>query len=159
MLNRVTLQGRMVADPELRRTQSGTAVASFRLAVEQDFKDKETGQRKADFINCVAWRQPGEFAAKYFPKGSMAVVEGKLQTRDYTDKEGTRHFITEVNVDHIYFCGSKSDGSGSKPANNYGNQYGGSGYGAPQSAPAGGYGSQYGGGFTDISDSDEELPF
>lgn len=156
MLNKVVLQGRMVADPELRHTQSNTAVASFRLAVEQDFKDKETGQRKADFISCVAWRQTGEMAAKYFPKGSMAVVEGKLQTRDYTDKEGVRHFITEVNVDHIYFCGSKSDGNGgSKPANSYG----GSGYGAPQqSAPAGGYGSQYGG-FTDISDSNEELPF
>ena len=156
MLNRVTLQGRLVADPELRHTQSNLAVASFRLAVERDTKDKETGERKADFINCTAWKQTAELAARYFQKGSMAVVDGKLQVREYQDKEGARRFATEVNVTSIYFCGSKSDGNG---GNRQANSYGGPGYGAPQSAPAGGYGSQYGGGFTDISDSDEELPF
>ena len=80
MLNKIFLQGRLVADPELRHTQNGVAVASFRLAVDRDFKDRETGERKADFINVVAWRQTGEFVSRFLTKGRLAVVEGKLQT-------------------------------------------------------------------------------
>lgn len=89
MLNKIFLQGRLVADPELRHTQNGVAVASFRLAVDRDFKDRETGERKADFINVVAWRQTGEFVSRFLTKGRLAVVEGKLQTRDYTDRTAT----------------------------------------------------------------------
>ena len=86
MLNKIFLQGRLVADPELRHTQNGIAVASFRLAVDRDFKDRETGERKADFINIVAWRQTAEFVSRFLTKGRLAIVEGKLQTRDYTDR-------------------------------------------------------------------------
>ena len=92
MLNKIFLQGRLVADPELRHTQNGVAVASFRLAVDRDFKDRETGERKADFINVVAWRQTGEFVSRFLTKGRLAVVEGKLQTRDYTDRDGNRRY-------------------------------------------------------------------
>ena len=159
MLNKVTLQGRLVADPELRHTQSGTAVATFRLAVDRDFKDPETGQRKADFINCVSWKQAGEFVARNFTKGQMAVVEGKLQTRDYTDQNGNRHYITEVVTNNIYFCGSKQDGAA--PAGSSQGGYGSQGYGnAPgYGANASGYGSTSAG-FTDLGDVDDgELPF
>ena len=88
MLNRIILSGRLTRDPELRRTQSGIPVASFSLAVNRDFKDKATGETPVDFIDIVAWRHTGEFAANYFAKGSMAVVEGRLQIRDWTDREG-----------------------------------------------------------------------
>ena len=115
MLNKIFLQGRLVADPELRRTPSGVAVATFRLAVDRDFKDKETGERQADFINIVAWRQTGVFVNQYFSKGRMAVVEGKLQTRTYDDQEGNRRYITEVVADNVYFADSKRDGDGGKP--------------------------------------------
>lgn len=114
MLNKTFLQGRLVADPELRHTTTGVAVATFRLAVDRDFKDKQTGERQADFINVVAWRQTGEFVSRYFSKGRMAIVEGKLQTRTY-DKDGVRHYITEVVADNVYFGDSKRDGDvGSK---------------------------------------------
>lgn len=115
MLNKTFLQGRLVADPELRRTPNGVAVATFRLAVDRDFKDKQTGERKADFINVVAWRQTGEFVASYFRKGRMAIVEGKLQTRTYDDKDGVRRYATEVVADSVYFGDSKRDDGGSKP--------------------------------------------
>ena len=88
MLNKIFLMGRLTRDPELRRTQSGTAVASFSLAVDRDFKDKQTGEKATDFIDIVAWRSTGEFVSKYFTKGRMAVVEGRLQIRDWTDKDG-----------------------------------------------------------------------
>ena len=114
MLNRVTLMGRLVADPELRHTQGGIAFASFRLAVDRDFKDKETGERKADFINIVAWRQTAEFVSRFFSKGRMAVVEGKLQFREYTDKDGNRRYATEVVADNLYFADSKKDGDPSR---------------------------------------------
>ena len=107
MLNKIFLQGRLVADPELRHTQNGVAVASFRLAVDRDFKDRETGERKADFINVVAWRQTGEFVSRFLTKGRLAVVEGKLQTRDYTDRDGNRRYATEVVADNVYFGDSK----------------------------------------------------
>lgn len=89
MLNSVALQGRLVADPELRHTQQGTPVASFRLAVERDYKN-QSGGKDVDFINCVAWRGTAEFMTKYFSKGRMALVEGRLQMREYTDRDGNR---------------------------------------------------------------------
>ena len=115
MLNKIFLQGRLVADPDLRHTQSGVAVATFRLAVDRDFKDKETGERKADFINCVAWRGTGEFVAGYFRKGRMAIVEGKMQSRTYDDRDGNRRNTIEVVADNVYFGDSKRDDGGSKP--------------------------------------------
>ena len=114
MLNKTFLQGRLVADPELRHTTSGVAVATFRLAVDRDFKDKETGERKADFLSVVAWRQTAEFVSRYFSKGRLAIVEGKLQSRTY-DKDGVRQYITEVVADNVYFGDSKRDDGGSKP--------------------------------------------
>lgn len=126
MLNKVFLQGRLCQDPELRHTASGVAVASFGLAVERDFKDKETGEKKADFINVVAWRQTGEFVSKFFSKGRMAVVEGRLQVRDYTDRDGNRRTITEAVADNVYFGDSRKDGDGqtsySTPSSGYSNQ-------------------------------------
>ena len=112
MLNRIILSGRLTRDPELRRTQSGIPVASFSLAVNRDFKDKATGETPVDFIDIVAWRHTGEFAANYFTKGSMAVVEGRLQIRDWTDREGGRRRTAEGVASNIYFGGAakkKSD--------------------------------------------------
>lgn len=114
MLNKIFLQGRLVADLELRHTPNGVAVATFRLAVDRDFKDRETGERQADFFNIVAWRQTGVFVNQYFSKGRMAIVEGKLQTRNY-DKDGVRVYVTEVVADNVYFGDSKRDGDGGKP--------------------------------------------
>ena len=111
MLNKTFLQGRLVADPELRHTASGVAWASFRLAVDRDFKDKETGERQADFISVLAWRQTALFVEKYFSKGRMAIVEGKLQTRNY-EKDGVRVYVTEVVADNVYFGDSKRDDGG-----------------------------------------------
>ena len=112
MLNKTFLQGRLVADPELRHTTSGVAAATFRLAVDRDFKNKDTGERQADFITCVAWRQTALFVEKYFSKGRMAIVEGKLQTRTYDDKDGVRVYVTEVVADNVYFGDSKRDDGG-----------------------------------------------
>ena len=107
MLNRVVLMGRLGRDPDVRYTQSGTKVASFSLAVDRDFKDKATGERLTDWIDVVAWRQTAEFAGKWFRKGQMAVVEGRLQARDYTDRDGNKRRAVEIVADSIYFCGSK----------------------------------------------------
>ena len=106
MLNKIFLMGRLTRDPELNRTQGGTPVARFTLAVERDFKD-QNGQREADFIDCVAWRQSGEFVCKYFTKGRMAVVDGRLQLRDWTDREGNKRRSAEVGVDSVRFGDSK----------------------------------------------------
>ena len=108
MLNKIFIMGRLTRDPELRRTQTGTAVTSFTLAVDRDYKDKTSGERGTDFIDCVAWRQAGEFVSKYFTKGRMAVVEGRLQVRDWTDQQGNKRRSTEVVVDQIYFGDSKA---------------------------------------------------
>lgn len=108
MLNKVFMQGRLVADPELRRTPNGVSVASFRIAVDRDFKDK-SGERQADFVNVIAWRATGEFVSKFFSKGRMAIVEGKLQTRSYEDRDGNKRTATEVVADNIYFGDSKRD--------------------------------------------------
>ena len=117
MLNKIFIMGRLTRDPELRRTQSGTAVTSFTLAVDRDFKS-QSGEKETDFIDVVAWRSTGEFAAKYFAKGRMAVVEGRLQIRPWTDKEGNNRRSAEVIVDNMYFGDSKRDGDtgGARPA-------------------------------------------
>jgi len=110
MLNRIIIMGRLTRDPELRRTQSGTAVTSFTVAVDRDFKG-QNGERETDFIDVVAWRSSAEFVSKYFTKGHMAVVEGRLQLRDWKDKDGNNRRSAEVIADNVYFGGSKRDGS------------------------------------------------
>lgn len=106
MLNKIFLMGRLVRDPELRHTGSGTAVASFTLAVDRDYKT-QSGEKETDFIDIVAWRSTAEFVSKYFIKGRMAVVEGRLQIRDWTDKDGGRRRSAEVVADNVYFGDSK----------------------------------------------------
>ena len=148
MLNHITLMGRLVRDPELRRTGSGVAVASFRIAVDRDYAPKDGGERKADFIDCVAWRQTGEFISKYFAKGRMIVVDGRLEMRDWTDKEGNKRISAEVNVDNAYFGDSRRDGDGGNfapAALSYGS------YSAPASSPASD--------FAMLDDDDAQLPF
>ena len=109
MLNRIILMGRLTRDPELRHTQTGTPVASFSLAVDRDFKDKTTGEKSTDFIDIVAWRAAAEFVAKYFTKGRMAVVDGRLQIHDWKDKDGNNRHSAEVVADNIYFGDSRKD--------------------------------------------------
>ncbi len=157
MLNKVILMGRLVADPEAKQTPSGVSVTTFRIAVDRDFKNKQTGEKEADFINVVTWRYTAEFVAKYFSKGRMAVVEGRLQSRNYTDKEGNKRYITEVVADNVYFGDSKRDGDGGS--------YGG-GYTPRSTAPAaGGAAAAYdpvvppGDQFTELDDDDGNLPF
>lgn len=116
MLNRVVIMGRLTRDPELRHTQSGTSVASFCLAVDRDFKDKATGEKATDFIDIVAWRSSAEFVSRYFTKGRMAVVNGRLQTRTWKDKDGNNRKAVEVVADGIYFGDSKRDEAPSAPA-------------------------------------------
>ena len=109
MLNKIVIQGRLTKDPELRRTQSGTAVASATVAVDRDFKNQD-GNRDTDFIPIVAWKGTGEMLAKYFSKGRMIVVEGRFQLRDWTDKEGNKRRTAEIVADSVYFGDSKRDG-------------------------------------------------
>lgn len=111
MLNHMALQGRLCADPELRTTQSGTSVCSFRVAWSEKYKETETKL----FLNCTAWRGTGEMVSKYFSKGKEIVIEGKLSTRDWTDKDGNKRTSDELTVDHVHFCGPK-DSSGSVPS-------------------------------------------
>ena len=160
MLNKIFIMGRLTRDPELRRTQTGTPVASFSLAVDRDFKDKSTGERATDFIDVVAWRQTAEFVSRYFSKGRMAVVEGRLQIRDWTDKEGGKRRSAEVIADQIYFGDSKREGDGGSYSTGYGQDRG---YSAP-SAPAdpfGGYSAPPADGdqFSALSTDDGNLPF
>lgn len=167
MLNHIVLMGRLVRDPELRRTQSGIPVASFRIAVDRDYADKATGQRGADFIDIVAWRNTAEFVSKYFTKGRMAVVEGRLQIRDWQDKDGNKRYSAEVVADNIYFGDSKRDGDGGSyaPRSNSGYSSANSGY---SNSGYGNAGSQTGydapaapavSDFAELSDDDGELPF
>ena len=175
MLNHITIMGRLVRDPELRRTGSGVAVASFTVAVDRDFGGRDGGEKETDFIDCVAWRQTGEFVSKYFTKGRMIVVSGRLQIRSWTDKDGNKRRTAEVVADNCYFVDSKRDGdSGSSYGGNtyggnaYGNSYGNNnnygggnaynapapsygGYSAPASAPASD--------FAMLEDDDAQLPF
>ena len=162
MLNRIILMGRLTRDPELRHTQAGTSVASFSLAVDRDFKDKATGEKGTDFIDIVAWRQTAEFVSRYFAKGRMAVVEGRLQLRDWTDKDGNKRRTAEVLAEHVYFGDSKRDaeaGGYAAPSGGFGAPAG--GYAPPPAAPSGGYSAPMGGGdqFAELSDDDGELPF
>ena len=160
MLNHITIMGRLTRDPELRRTGSGIAVASFTVAVDRDFSGRDGGEKETDFIDCVAWRQTGEFVSKYFTKGSMIVVSGRLQIRSWTDKDGNKRRTAEVVADNVYFGESKRSNEGNSSYG--GNAYGSNSYAAP-AAPA------YGGGysapaapasdFAMLSDDDAQLPF
>ena len=109
MLNHITIMGRLTRDPELRRTGSGIAVASFTVAVDRDFSGKDGGEKETDFIECVAWRQTGEFVSKYFTKGRMIVVSGRLQIRGWTDKDGNKRRTAEVVADNCYFGDAKKE--------------------------------------------------
>ena len=133
-LNRIILQGRIGKDPELRTTPNGVAVASTVLAVDRDFKDKQTGEKVTDWIDVTAWRGAAEFLAKHFTKGRMAVVEGRLQMREWTDKEGNKRRNAEVVADNVYFGDSKRDDGGQRA----------------EQAPAG---------FYDVTDDGGDLPF
>lgn len=147
MLNHITLMGRLVRDVELRRTGSGVPVASFTVACDRDFADKNSGEKEVDFIDVVAWRSTAEFASKYFSKGRMAVVSGRLQIRNWTDKEGNKRRSAEVIADSVYFGDSKKDDSTGQ-AQNYNSgvgHYGGS------TAPASD--------FAMLDGDDSELPF
>lgn len=170
MLNRIIIMGRLGRDPELRRTPNGIPVASFSLAVDRDYKDKGTGERVTDWIDVVAWRQTAEFVSRYFTKGRMAVVEGRLHMRSWTDKDGNRRVSAEVQADNVYFGDSKRDGDGYGAAPSYGasyganasysagaNSYGGGSY----TPPAADYGApdQSASDFSVIDDVDGDLPF
>lgn len=158
MLNHIVIAGRLVRDPELRRTGSGIAVASFTVAVDRDFKAQD-GSRETDFFDCVAWRQTGEFVSKYFSKGRMIIVSGKLQNRDWTDKDGNKRRSAEIIADNCYFGESKKDSEGGSNANagGYGSsQYPETGemlrqYGAAVQYPGNDYGY--------IEEPDGQLPF
>ena len=136
MLNHITIMGRLTRDPEMRRTGNNIAVASFTVAVDRDFG--QNGQKETDFIDCVAWRQTGEFVSKYFSKGSMIVVSGRLQIRSWTDTEGNKRKTAEVVADNCYFGSSKKDSDGGygntgySGGNSYGDNYGGYGGGYPE---------------------------
>ena len=147
MLNHITIMGRLTRDPELRYTQSQTPVASFTLAVDRDFGSRDGGEKQTDFIDCVAWRQTAEFVSKYFTKGSMAVVSGRLQIRTWTDKEGNKRRNAEVVADNIYFADSKREGGEAVPARAYGESM----PSVPAAAPASD--------FAMLEDDDSQLPF
>lgn len=118
MLNKVVIMGRFTKAPELRRTGSGTAVTSFSLACDRDFKS-QSGEKETDFIEVVAWKNTAEFVSKYFSKGRMAVVEGRLQIRDWTDKAGNKRTTAEVVADNVYFADSKRSESNDNQKENF----------------------------------------
>ena len=149
MLNRIILMGRLTRDPELRHTQSGTAVASFTLAVDRDFKSRDGGDRATEFIDIEAWRSTAEFVSKYFTKGRMAVVEGRLQIRDWPDRDGGKRRSAEVIADNVYFGDSKRDGESG----------GGYNYGRPAAPAPVDYGMPSGDQFAELADDDGALPF
>lgn len=151
MLNRVLLMGRLTRDPELRHTQSGTPVASFTLAIDRDFKP-QGGEKETDFIDFVAWRNTAEFVSKYFSKGRMAVVDGRLQARTYEDRDGKTRKAVEVVAESVYFGDSKKDGEGNDSRQRFSNSS--TGYPAP-AAPTG-YGDNS---FVELEDDDGILPF
>ena len=167
MLNHITIMGRLVRDPELRSTQSGVSVASFTVAVDRDFGGRDGGDRQTDFIDCVAWRQTGEFVSKYFRKGSMIVVSGRLQSRKWQDRDGNNRTNWEVNADNVYFGESRRDGDSGRSDSYSGNAYSNNSYG-------GGYNNSYSNSysnnsygsapaasnsFMELDDGDGELPF
>jgi single-strand DNA-binding protein len=143
MLNHIVIMGRLTRDPELRRTGSGIAVASFSVAVDRDWPSRDTGEKETDFINCVAWRQTGEFVSKYFTKGSMIVVSGRLQIRNWTDKDGNKRTTAEIVADSVYFGESKKN----KDERNNNTTYNYGGYIMPTSD------------WAMLDDDDAQLPF
>ena len=152
MLNKIVLMGRLTRDPELRRTGSGIAVASFSLAVDRDFgSSANNGEKETDFIDIVAWRHTAEFVSKYFTKGRMAVVAGRLQIRPWTDKEGNKRRSAEIVAESVYFGDSKRDGNGQQSGRQQSPQ---AGY-----QDASGYDSAYVSDFAQIEDDDSDLPF
>ena len=155
MLNHITIMGRLTRDPELRYTQTQTPVASFTLAVDRDFGGRDGGDKQTDFIDCVAWRQTAEFVSKYFQKGSMAVVSGRLQIRDWTDRDGGKRRSAEVVVDNIYFGDSRRESSGDS------GEYRQTSYARNESSKkdSGYSASSFTGCFSEMSDDDGELPF
>ena len=173
MLNHIVLMGRLTRDPELRYTGSNVPVASFSIAVDRDFGRGENGEKQTDFINVSAWRQTGEFVSKYFTKGSMIVVSGRLQIRNWNDKDGNKRRSAEIVAENVYFGESKrsNDSNSTYGGNTYGgnssygnnNNYGGSSY---NSAPAPSYGGGYtapasapASDFAMLEDDDAQLPF
>lgn len=147
MLNCISASGRLVRDPELRRTNSGKAVTSFTLACDRDFKNQQTGEKEVDFLDCTAFGAAGENAAKYFHKGQMAIVTGRLQLRDWTDKNGQKRRTAEILVNSVYFCGSKE--SGTQASSGADSEYSTPAYQAP--APAAN--------FAELEGEDDQLPF
>ena len=161
MLNHITIMGRLTRDPELRTTQAGVSVTSFTVAVDRDFGGRDGGERQTDFVDCVAWRSTGEFVSKYFHKGSMIVVSGRLQSRKWQDREGNNRTNWEINADNVYFGESRrsrEENGGSAPRND--------GY-APRSDSYQSRGSNYqnfdnapaASSFSELNDTDGELPF
>ena len=147
MLNSISVSGRLVRDPELRRTAAGKAVTNFTLACDRDFKNQQTGEKEVDFIDCVAWNSTAEIVEKYFHKGQMAVASGRLQIRQYTDKNGQKRRQAEILVSSVYFCGGKENGSADGSESD-------SGYCAPSyqtNAPSCD--------FAELEDEDGQLPF
>lgn len=145
MLNHIVIMGRLTHDPELRRTGSGLAVARFTVAVDRDFANKDSGERETDFIDCVAWRSTGEFVSKYFSKGSMAVVSGRLQIRSWEDKDGNKRRTAEIVADNVYFGGSKRGDQ--QPA------------GASENSPSRNSPAPQMAEFEELDGDDEQLPF
>ena len=152
MLNHIVIMGRLTRDPELRYTQSQTPVVSFSVAVDRDFGGRDGGEKQTDFIDCVAWRSTAEFVSKYFRKGSMVVVSGRLQIRDWQDRDGNKRRSAEVVADNVYFGDSKRRDDGDAPRQDYSPSRGNardSFSGAVSKANA----------FQEIDDADGELPF
>lgn len=165
-MNKVILMGRLTRDVELRQTPNGVSVARFSIAVNRRFAKE--GQQQADFIECVAWRQTGEFISRYFSKGRMIAVSGSLQTRSWDGQDGKKHYATEVVVEDAYFTGSRSESGGAQGGYNNGGYGGAANTGFQNPAPvmpgaepmsdpfAGGFDD---GGFMDIDGSEDDLPF
>ena len=151
MLNHIVLMGRLTRDPELRRTGNGTAVASFTLAVDRDFKS-QNGEKECDFIDIVAWRNTAEYVSRYFTKGRMAVVSGRLQIRSWTDKEGGKRRTAEVVADNVYFGDSKRDNASGGSYSEYGGSYAPAGNSFSAPAPAASE-------FSALEEDDSDLPF
>ena len=153
MLNHITIMGRLTRDPELRTTQAGVSVVSFTVACDRDFGGRDGGERQTDFIDCVAWRSTGEFVSKYFHKGSMIVVSGRLQSRKWQDREGNNRTSWEINADNVYFGESRRDSDSNRDSysaysgNSHGCDSGKSSAPAPSNT------------FVELDDGDGELPF
>ena len=156
MLNHIVIMGRLVRDPEIRRTAAGAACANFTVAVDRDFAN-QSGEKETDFIDCVAWKQTGEFVGKYFTKGKQIVVSGRLQIRSWTDKDGNKRKTAEIVASNVYFAGSKNEGGDAQTGGGYSGSYG--SYGGGQTS--GGYAGVTAGtnDYAMLTDDDAQLPF